>query len=210
MSNRSPRVFIVDDDTSLLSALTRLLRASGYDACPFPSAAAFFAEHDASAPGCLLLDLSLPDTDGIEVQRQLILKGDARPVIFLTGHGDVPTSVRAMREGAEHFLEKPVDEAELLETVRQAIKKDARLREAASETREIEERLQTLTPRERQVLGYVISGRLNKQIAAELGTVEKTVKVHRARVMQKMRVRSVAELVRATERVGVAGTPAGR
>ncbi len=203
MSSQSPKVYLVDDDPNLLLALSRLLRASGYEVRSYSSAGAFLADHDLVAPGCLVLDISLPDMDGIALQRELSANGPSRPIVFLTGFGDIPTSVRAMRAGAEDFLQKPVDERDLLDAVRRAVEKDARRRIDAAEINDIRERLNSLTPRERQVLTYVVAGLLNKQIAAELGTVEKTVKVHRARVMQKMNVRSVAELVRLTERAGI-------
>jgi FixJ family two-component response regulator len=194
-SQQPSRVFIVDDDAGVLAALTRVLRIHGYEPCPFASAAAFLAAHDPQEAGCLLLDLSLPDMDGIEIQRTLSATGSSRPIIFLTGYGDVRTSVVAMKAGAEDFLEKPVEDEVLLDAVRRAIVRDAKAREESAERDAVRRRVETLTPRERQVLSRVVAGFLNKQIAAELGTVEKTVKVHRARVMQKMQARSVQELV---------------
>lgn len=199
-SSRPPRVFVVDDDASTLAALGRLLRSAGYDPCLFQSATSFLAAHEASEPGCLVLDLSLPDMDGIEVQRTLAASGASRPIVFLTGHGDVATSVLAMRAGAEDFLEKPVEDTALLDAVRRALERDANWREIYAQQNDILRRIESLTPREREVLSHVVSGRLNKQIAAELGTVEKTIKVHRARVMRKMQARSIAELVRMTQR----------
>jgi len=153
-----------------------------------------------------VLDVAMPGLNGLELQQGLIASGHERPIVFLTGHGDIPMSVQAMKRGAVDFLTKPVNDADLLQAVRAAIEKDRRQRQAVAEVAEIQQRLTTLTPREHEVLEHVIAGQLNKQTAADLGTVEKTIKVHRARVMEKMKVRSVAELVHLTERVGLSGT----
>jgi FixJ family two-component response regulator len=150
-----------------------------------------------------VLDLDMPAVNGFELQRILATKGSVLPIIFLTGHGDIPKSVRAMKHGASDFLTKPVNDEDLLAAVRVAIEKDHALRREQAELSEIRARLATLTPREREVLEYVVAGKLNKQIAGDLGTVEQTVKAHRAHVMQKMRAQSVAELVRLTERCGI-------
>jgi FixJ family two-component response regulator len=198
---------VVDDDPSVLRALTRLLSAAGLQARGFPSPAAFLQAHDPATPGCLLLDLALPGLDGLEVQQALSAADCARPIVFITGRGDIPTTVRAMKGGAVDFLTKPVKDRDLLAAVRNAIEIDRAAREAQAEMGALRQRLASLTPREREVLAHVVAGRLNKQIAADLGTVEKTIKVHRARIMEKMAVRSLADLVRVAERLGL--PPAG-
>ena len=198
-----PMVFVVDDYAPGRKSISRLLRAAGFVVASFASAQEFLAQYDPAACGCLVLDLAMPDIGGLELQSILADKGSFLPIIFLTAHGDVSTSVQAMKHGAVDFLTKPVDDEDLLTAVRVAIEKDRVLRREQTELVEIRERLATLTPREREVLEYVVAGRLNKQIASDLGTVEQTVKVHRAHVMQKMKVHSVAELVRLTERCGI-------
>jgi FixJ family two-component response regulator len=195
-------VFVVDDDASVLRALSRLLRAEGYRVRECPSSAEFLAQHDHAEPGCVVLDLSMPGLSGLEVQTALAADGE-RPVVFITGHGDVPSSVKAMKAGAVDFLEKPFDDSDLLRAVRSAVDNDLRQRAVRAERADLEQLLKTLTPREHEVLLHVISGRINKQIAADLGTVEKTVKVHRARIMLKLKVGSVAELTRLCERAGI-------
>ena len=199
----SPTVFVVDDYAPVRSAVSRLLRAAGFAVAAFASPEEFLAQYDPHTPGCLVLDLDMPAVNGLELQRILARKGSVLPIIFLTGHGDIPKSVQAMKRGAIDFLTKPVNDENLLAAVRAAIEKDRALRREQTELSEIRARLATLTPREREVLEHVVTGKLNKQIAADLGTVQQTVKVHRARVMQKMRVQSVAELVRLTERCGI-------
>ena len=174
-------VFVVDDDPSVLRALTRLFTAAGFKARAFASPAAFLEQHDSAAPGCLVLDVALPGLDGLQLQQALTASGCARPIVFITGRGDIPTSVRAMKGGAVDFLTKPVRDEDLLTAVRSAIEADQLAREAQVEMDALRQRLATLTPREREVLVHVVAGRLNKQIAADLGTVEKTIKVHRAR-----------------------------
>ena len=196
-------VFLVDDDAGVLKALSRLLQARGYDIQAFTSSQAFLANHDASLPGCAVLDVSMPDLDGLELQQALTAGGSQRPVIFLTGAGDIPTSVRAMRAGAVDFLTKPVDSDDLLAAIAHAEKQDAETRSAIADQNSVNARFAILTPREHEVMTHVIAGRLNKQIAGDLGTVEKTVKVHRGRVMNKLGVRSVADLVRLAEKAGV-------
>ena len=198
---------MVDDDPSVLRALTRLLSAAGFQARAFPSPAAFLQAHDPVTPGCLVLDVALPGLDGLELQQALAVSDCARPVVFITGRGDIPTSVRAMKGGAVDFLTKPVNDKNLLAAVRNAIEIDRLARETQVEMDALRQRLATLTPREREVLAQVVAGRLNKQIAADLGTVEKTIKVHRARIMAKMAVGSLADLVRIAERLGI--PPAG-
>jgi len=202
----SPTVFVVDDYAPVRSAVSRLLRAAGFAVAAFASAERFLAQYDPHAPGCLVLDLDMPAVNGFELQRILARKRSVLPIIFLTGHGDIPKSVQAMKRGAIDFLTKPVNDENLLAAVRAAIEKDRALRREQAELSEIRERLATLTPREREVLEYVVAGKLNKQIAGNLGTVEQTVKVHRARVMQKMKAQSVAELVRFTERCRINGS----
>lgn len=198
---------MVDDDPSVLRALTRLLAAAGLDARGFPSPAAFLAAHDPETPGCLVLDVALPGLDGLELQQVLSASDRVRPIVFITGRGDIPTTVRAMKGGAVDFLTKPVDDKDLLAAVCHAIEIDRMARAAQVEMDALKQRLASLTPREREVLAQVVAGRLNKQIAADLGTVEKTIKVHRARIMEKMAVRSLADLVRTAGRLGI--QPAG-
>ncbi|MBX9827407.1 MAG: response regulator [Xanthobacteraceae bacterium] len=193
--------FLVDDDPGVLKALSRIVRTAGYETVSYSSPRDFLREHDPSTPGCAILDLTMPELDGLELQQQLTQAGTERPIIFLTGHADVPASVRAMKAGAVDFLIKPVDRDKLLSAIAQAKDRDSRAREARNERQLIEAKLATLTQREREVLEHVVKGRLNKQIAAELGTVEKTIKVHRGRMMAKLGVRSVAELVRLTGRI---------
>jgi FixJ family two-component response regulator len=195
---------VVDDDPSVLRALTRLFSAAGFEARAFPSPAAFLEAHDPTTFGCLVLDLALPGLDGLELQQALTVSNCARPIVFITGRGDIPTSVRAMKGGAVDFLTKPVNDEDLLAAVHNALEIDRAAREAQVEVDALRQRLASLTPREREVLVHVVAGRLNKQIAADLGTVEKTIKVHRARIMAKMAVRSLADLVRIAERLGIA------
>ena len=208
MSGAAPTVYIVDDAREVRMALSRLLGASGYQVNAFESAERFLEEQDAEAPGCLLLDVCMPGLSGIELQRTLAGLPCARPIVFLSGKDDVQIGVHAMKEGAVDFLTKPIDHAQLVAAVELALKRDAEQRHEREVRRMIQERVETLTPRERQVMVQVIRGRLNKQIAVGLGTGEKTVKVHRARVMSKMGAHSVAELVQLAARVGVAIEPA--
>jgi FixJ family two-component response regulator len=200
----SPTVFLIDDDAPVRDALSRLLRAHRFAVAAFASPKEFLEHHNPDTPGCLVLDLKMRG-NGFGLQRTLQEKGSRRPIIFLTGHGDVPKSVQALKGGAVDFLTKPVNDKDLLAAVRVAIEKDRTLRQEQTDLSEIRARLSTLTPREREVLEHVVIGKLNKQIACDLGTVEQTVKVHRARVMQKLGVQSVAELVRLTERCGISG-----
>lgn len=195
--------FLVDDDAGVLKALSRLLRAAGYEARTYSSPQHFLDEHDPSVPGCAVLDLAMPGLDGLALQERLAAAGTERPIIFLTGNGSIPSSVQAMKAGAVDFLTKPVARHQLLAAVERAAERDAQARQARADRQSIENRLATLTPREREVLQHVVAGRLNKQIAAALGTVEKTIKVHRGRMMAKLGVRNVAELVRLAERAGL-------
>ncbi|TIQ23088.1 MAG: response regulator transcription factor [Mesorhizobium sp.] len=196
MSDPAYTVFIVDDDIDVLRALERVLKAAGYGVRTYTSPVEFLAEHDAGIPGCAVLDVSMPGLDGLELQAALATSFATRAVVFLTGAGDIPTSVRAMRAGAIDFLTKPASSSDLIAAIERAIARDADARRISVEVAVIEARLSKLTPREREVLALVAAGRLNKQIAGELGTSEKTIKVHRGRVMEKMGVRTVADLVR--------------
>jgi len=198
-----PTVFIVDDDLSVLKALARLLRSAGLNAVTFASAQDFLDHHDRNAPGCLVLDVAMPRINGLDLQQSLVAQGSELPVIFLTGHGDIPMSVRAIKQGAADFLTKPVHDSDLLEAIHGAIEKDRIARQARVKLSELQQRLATLTPREREVLSHVVSGKRNRQIAADLGTVEKTIKVHRAHLMKKLKVGSLADLVKLAERLGV-------
>jgi len=203
MSSPEATVFVVDDELSVRQSLSRLLRATGLNVTTFDTAQAFLESYDPRAPGCLVLDLTMPGLTGLELQEALAARGSLLPIIFLTGHGDLPSGVKAMKRGAVDFLGKPVDGAELIEAVRSGIEKDRIARRADAELTEIRRRLATLTPREYEVLCHVVSGKLNKQIAADLGTVEKTIKVHRSRVMEKVKAASLAELVRMAQRAGI-------
>lgn len=209
MNSERPVVYVVDDDPAILKALTRLLRGEGFVVRGFPSSQAFLAEHDPEATGCAVFDVALPGFNGLELQQALAASGCARSIIFVTGHGDVPMSVRAMKAGAIDFLTKPIDATQLLAAVRAAIDKDAQARRAREESAALQRRLATLTQREREVFEHVVTGQLNKQIAADLGTVEKTIKVHRGRMMAKLDVASLADLVRLAERAGI-GLKTGR
>jgi FixJ family two-component response regulator len=196
--------FLVDDDPAVLKAITRLLNAAGYRTKSFSSPQEFLSAHDPSIPGCAIIDLVMSELDGLLLQQALIETGSERPIIFLSGKGDVSTSVRAMKAGAVDFLTKPVKREALFSAVVRAAKVDALSRQKRDESKSIGDRLSALTHREREVLEYVIAGRLNKQIAASLGTVEKTVKVHRGRMMAKLGVKSVADLVRLADKAGIA------
>lgn len=197
-------VFLVDDDAGVVKALSRLLRAKGYDVRPFASAEEFLEGHDAAVAGCAVFDVAMPGLDGLALQQVFTAGGKQRPVIFLTGKGDIQKSVRAMRAGAVDFLTKPVRDKDLLNAIARAEAEDARTRQAGAEVAAIEAKISTLTPREHEVLTHVIAGRLNKQIAADLGTVEKTVKVHRGRMMEKLGVHTIVDLVRLAEKAGIA------
>lgn len=200
-------VFLVDDDDSVRRGLRRLLAANGWRVEAFGSPAEFLAHFSADLAGCLVLDVAMPGLNGLELQQALAARGSTLPIVFLTGHGDIPMSVQAMKRGAIDFLTKPVHEDDLLAAIEHAVEHGRAARAAQDELAEIERRLATLTPREREVMVHVVAGKLNKQIAADLGTVEKTVKVHRARVLRKMQARSLADLVRFAERAGIVGPP---
>jgi len=199
-------VFVVDDDAAVRKAVSRLLRSAGIAVADFASPREFLAQHDPTSPGCLVLDIAMPEFNGLQLQTALGEKGSILPIIFLSGHGDVSKSVQAMKHGAFDFLTKPVKDKDLLPAIRTAIERDAVARREHAKLSEIRAVLDTLTPREREVLEHVFAGKLNKQIAADLGITEATVKMHRARVMAKMKVQSVAELVRLRERYGITGS----
>ena len=195
-----PVVFLVDDDVAIRTALKRGLTAEGFEVNAFESADAFLAEHDPATPGCLVADIAMPGMSGLELQSVLAARDCRRPIVFVTAKGSIPMSVQAMRAGAVTFLAKPVRLAELVAAIREALERDRRDREEQAYVSDVESRLTALTSREREVLALIVVGKLNKQIAAELGAAEKTVKVHRGRVMAKLHVRSVAELVTLTSR----------
>ena len=202
-------VFLIDDDLAVRKALTRLITSAGYAVQAFASADAFLETwHTAEEiPSCLVLDVRMPGLSGLDLQQELQTKNSLLPIIFITGHGDIPMSVRAMKEGAADFLPKPVQDKVLLKAIERALSRARDVYAERAEIEELGERVESLTPREREVMDLVIRGFLNKQIAHELGTVEKTIKVHRARVMEKMRVRSLAELVHLAERLNRLKSP---
>lgn len=202
------KVFVVDDEPELRQALSRLLRAEGLDVETYGSAPEFLARVDDQCVGCLVLDLNLPGPDGLELQQQLAARGAKLGIVFLTGHGDIPASVRAIKAGALDFLTKPVKRADLLRAVHVALEHAREQLDAAAAITSLRDRLAQLTPREREVFTHVIAGKLNKVIAADLGTTEQTIKVHRARMMEKLEVGSVADLVRVAQQLGV--SPVGR
>ena len=205
MPNSSFTVFVVDDDAAVTRALGRLLGTYGYNVRSAGSAEEFLQKHDSTLPGCILLDIALPNLDGLELQAALAESGLQRPIVFLTASCDVRVGVQAMRAGAVDFLVKPIEEANLLAAVRQAIERDTVSRRAHDKRAAVEHQLSKLTPREREVMDHVVAGRLNKQIAGDLGIVEKTIKVHRGRVMAKLGLRTVADLVRLAERAHLPG-----
>jgi FixJ family two-component response regulator len=196
-------VAIVDDDPSAREGLQSLIESAGWRAETFASAQEFLARPGAEAPSCLVLDLQLPGLSGLDLQKRMAEVGLKVPVVFLTGHGNIPTSVQAMKAGAVEFLTKPFDEEELLQAIQEAIERDRHTRQQHAEMRELRERYESLTAREQQVMQQVVSGLLNKQIAAELNITEFTVKIHRGHVMRKMRADSLADLVRMAERLGI-------
>jgi FixJ family two-component response regulator len=199
----TPIIHVVDDDPSFRTAVTRLLRAARYEVRGYASAAEFLDSDPCADPGCILLDLRMPGVGGLDLQQSLARLEERLPIIFLTGHGDIPASVRAMKAGAVDFLTKPVRREALLRAVQNALDVDAKGRAARAVLRDLQNRYENLTPREREVLVHVVSGRLNKQIAFDLGTAERTIKAHRASVMEKLGVESVAELVRLAQELGI-------
>jgi FixJ family two-component response regulator len=207
MNDDTAVVYLVDDDPSILKAISRLLGTAGLRTKSFTSPREFLNEHDASELGCLVLDVSMPELSGLDLQRRLTLSNKGRPIVFISGRGDVPASVSAMKAGAFDFLTKPFDDEVLLSAVFEAIEKDRIARENGSRLQDLQKRLYRLTLRERQVLERVVGGRINKQIATELGIVEKTVKVHRGRLMYKMGVRSIVELLQLAGELGLTSPP---
>jgi len=208
MTNARFAVYLIDDDKQVLKALSRLLSVAGYEPRAYTSPAAFLEAHDPSVTGCAIFDVSMPEFDGLTLQKKLIDNAVERPIIFLSGKSSIPISVRAMQAGAMDFLVKPIDKASLLKAVSRAVERDQTIRTARKTRQETISRFNALTRREFEVLTHVIAGKLNKQIAVDLGTVEKTIKVHRSRMMEKVGVRTVAALVRLTESVGL--EPAGQ
>jgi FixJ family two-component response regulator len=207
MTQHPPTVFLIDDDPSVRRALARLIKSAGYQVQTFASAREFLDRMaDATGPACLVLDVRMPGLSGLDLQRELQTANATLPIIFITGHGNIPMSVKAMKDGAVDFLPKPVTDNDLLRAIEQALARARREGAERKELADIQSRIDTLTAREREVMSLVVQGWLNKQIASELGTVEKTVKVHRARVMDKMQVDSVAELVRLTDRAVIRKT----
>ncbi|MET4038154.1 FixJ family two-component response regulator [Bradyrhizobium sp. JR7.2] len=197
-------VYLVDDDPGVLKALSRLLGTWGYDVKPYASPQVFLEEHDVAVRGCAVLDVSMPGLDGLEIHRVLSASsGYHRPVIFLTGKGDIPMSVRAMRAGAIDFLTKPIVDKDLLEALSRAKGRDTESRRLHSDMEAVQAKFRNLTPREREVFTHVVAGRINKQIAGDLGTVEKTIKVHRSRMMEKLGIRNVADLVRLAAKINL-------
>jgi FixJ family two-component response regulator len=205
VTSDNPMVFLVDDDPRVREALCSLLSSVGFRVAAFGSAAEFLEFEKPDAPSCLILDLQLPDVNGLELQRELA-GGEAPPIVFITGHGDIPSSVRAIKAGAVEFLAKPFGEEELLQAIQAAVALDKTARERRSELAELRKSHSLLTPREREVLPFVVAGFANKETAAELGTSEITIGVHRGQIMRKMGARSLAELVRMADKLGIAHT----
>ncbi len=203
MSHTNPVIFVIDDEASVRKALGRVLRNAGYEVETCASAQEFLERTPYDGPGCIILDFQMPGLTGIELQAKLTEAHCYLPVIFLSGHSDIPISVKAMKAGAVDFLTKPFKNPHLLEAVRVSLRKDADGRGVRQEAQSIQQRYGTLTDREKKVLRWVIGGHLNKQIAAELGITEATIKAHRARVMEKMHANSVADLVRMVEKIGI-------
>ena len=196
-------IAIVDDDPSVRQGLQRLIRSAGWKPETFATAQEFLDRPRAEAPSCLVLDLQLPGLSGLDLQKQMAEVGLATPIVFLTGHGDIPASVKAMKAGAVEFLTKPFDERDLLQAIQEAVERDRRNRQQHAALRELRDRYESLTAREQEVMQQVVSGLLNKQVAAELNIAEYTVKIHRGRVMRKMQAESLAGLVRMAETLGI-------
>jgi len=203
MRDAAPIVYVVDDDGSFLAAISRLLRANGFSVRTYSSAHEFLAQREADTPGCVLADLRMPEMNGLDLQTALVQSPNPLPILFLTGHGDIPSSVRAMRDGAEDFLEKRAPKEMLLDAVKRALSRDSRERAARERQGELRSRFDTLTERELEVLSHVVRGQLNKQIAGDLGLHERTVKLHRTAITTKLKVQSVAELTRLTQEAGI-------
>jgi FixJ family two-component response regulator len=204
--NTKPTVFVVDDDASVRRSLRRLIESVGLPVECYESAQEFLSGHDAQRGGCLVLDVRMPGLSGLDLQQMLVDKGAAVPIVFITGHGDVPMTARAMKAGAVDFIEKPFNDQVLLDAIGRALERDAQAREARAHQAEVARRLSTLTARERDVMLLVVSGMMNKEVAGELGISEKTVKVHRSRVMAKTQADSLAELVMLAQTAGLCRT----
>jgi FixJ family two-component response regulator len=203
VKQRDSVVFVVDDDSSVREAIKSLIRSVGLRVETFETAQEFLSSKRPDAPGCVVLDVRLPGISGLDLQRELAAHDINLPVIFITGHGDIPMSVRAMKAGALEFLTKPFRDQDLLDAIQQALERDRSARQHQTETTELRDRFNSLTSREREVMELVVSGLLNKQIAGELGTSEVTIKIHRSQAMKKMGAGSLAELVRMTEKLGI-------
>jgi FixJ family two-component response regulator len=202
MTELPPTVFVVDDDAPVRKGLMRLLKSAGYRPECCASAEEFLDRWERDpTPGCVLLDIQMPGLDGLQLQQKLHSGTHPIPIIFITGHGDIPMSVKAMKAGAVDFLSKPFRDEDLLDAIRQALRRDLQQRAVRANREMLEQRYETLTAREREVMALVVRGLLNKQIASELGASEKTIKIHRGRVMEKMKMQSVADLVRAAEKI---------
>jgi FixJ family two-component response regulator len=208
MSETAPIIHVVDDDASFLTAISRLLRAHGFSVKTYSSAHEFLTQRDADAPGCVLADLRMPQMNGFDLQAALAQSPNPLPLVFLSGHGDISSTVRAMRGGAEDFLEKRAPKDMVLDAVTRALGRDSRERDARERQRELRARFDTLTERELEVLSHVVRGRLNKQIAGDLDIHERTVKLHRTAITTKLKVQSVAELTRLTQEAGIFSDPA--
>jgi FixJ family two-component response regulator len=207
MTSETPVIHVVDDDVEFRTAIARVLRASGYQVALYDSAADLLETLPRAKAGCILLDVRMPGVSGPELQARLVEMGNSLPIVFLTGHGDLPTGIRAMKAGAEDFLLKPVTKEVLVKAIQRALVRDEQTREQARRLESMRALIATLTPREREIFALIVRSKLNKQIAYELGASERTIKAHRHAVMQKLKVRSLAEAVAIAERLGMLAIP---